>query len=426
MIALEQYSESLIQSLHSQNQSGTNPDILKTLTDMREDIQKNGNKAVEAYTQKFDGVSSPLKAITKEEIKAAYAHVPKDFIQAVDKAITNIRDFHTHQLPKNWTITQEENGITYGTRFHPLDRVCLYAPGGQTPYFSTVIMNAIPAAIAGVSEKVLVTPPQKDGKIAPQILVTADKCGVDEIYAVGGAQAIFACAEGTETIKKVDKIVGPGNIYVDLAKQMVYGKVDIDKPAGPSDVLVYIEDTTYANSAAAELLAQLEHDPLAIAMAVSPSKACLLAIREAIAEQLPTLSRKAIIEQSLKNSALIEVKSREEGINATNAIAPEHLVILLDDYQPLLDSVKHAGSIFCGPHTPVALGDYYAGPNHVLPTSGAAKFASPLTVMDFFKCSNFLNYSEKALSKCQDDLKALTAMEGFDAHFAASQARLDS
>lgn len=425
MIPIHTYSESLIQGIHGQNQSQNNPEIVDKLRAMLKEIRQKGNAAVQHYTHQFDGINQPIVPIQKQTIQDAYQKVPTSFIEALDAAIANIKAFHTHQKPKNWTIDQPHKDIRYGTRFLPMHRVGLYVPGGHTPYFSTVMMNAIPALIAGVQEKVIVTPPLKDGSIAPQILVTADKCQVDEIYAIGGAQAIFALAEGTETIKPVDKIVGPGNIYVDIAKQMVYGKVDIDKPAGPSDVLVYVENPAFAKQAASELLAQLEHDVLAIAVAASPSTACLKAIQEELDRQLPTLSRKPIIEQSLKNSMLIHVKDQEEGITCINTIAPEHLVIAVEDYDPILEKVVHAGSIFCGINTPVVLGDYYAGPNHVLPTSGAAKFASPLTVLDFMKCSNFLSYSKEALAQSKSHLQALTHMEKFDAHYNSCLKRFE-
>ncbi len=411
MITITTNTSQFIAQSHAQNMQDQQEDIMALLRKMQHDVMSRKIAAVLDYTQQFDGVSFtvPDLKVTPKEIQQAYHHVSDDLITALKTAQTNIEQFHRHQLPNSWNHSPKK-GVSYGMRYHPIERVCLYVPGGRAPYPSTVLMDAIPAKIAGVQQLLITTPPQKDGSIRPEILVAADLCGVTDIYKVGGAQAVFAVAYGTESIPKVDKIVGPGNIYVNLAKQLVYGTVDIDKPAGPSDVLVVVEDQQYAAFAAAEMLAQLEHDPLSIAITISSSDSVLQAIQTELSNQVSTLSRKDVIQQSLNNSGLLLAKDAKDLVALTNQIAPEHLVLLVDEYEPLLDQITHAGSIFCGPYTPVTLGDYYAGPNHVLPTSGTARFASPLGVMDFLKYSSHL--------------KLLTDMEGFTAHYNAVDQRI--
>ncbi len=427
IIETDQNINHFITKTHQQSQSITaNPTIMTTLNDIQTRIFAEKDHAVIHYTEKFDHVTltpSEFK-VSSAEIKKADQQVNTSLKQALTKAKHNIETFHRHQIPKNWSQSPQP-GVTYGMRYTPIERVCLYVPGGLAPYPSTVLMDAIPALLAGVKELIITTPPRQDGTIAPEILVAASLCGVTDIYKVGGAQAIFAVAYGTESIPKVDKIVGPGNTYVNLAKQMVYGKVDIDKPAGPSDVLVIVEDSRYAPYAAAEMLAQLEHDPLAIATTLSTQKSVLTAIQAELNNQIQTLSRQDIIKQSLSNSALLLAKNQDQLIHYANQIAAEHLVILIDKYQSLFNAIHHAGAIFCGPYTPVTLGDYYAGPNHVLPTGGTARFASPLSVMDFMKHSTHLNYDQGALKAAQDSLQTLTEMEGFTAHYNAVQQRLN-
>jgi histidinol dehydrogenase len=421
---LDKYDD-FLQKLHGSNQGTDRQEIIDLLQSIKVDIQKNKDKAVIKYSAKFDKVFPETFSLTvsEAEIKEAYTSVPKTFIDACKRAKSNIESYHRLQLPKDINA-KKDNGVEFGITYNALDIVGLYVPGGRAPYPSTVLMDAIPAKLAGVQHVVMTTPPQANGKVAPQILVAADICKVDTIIKAGGAQGIFALAYGTESIPKVDKIVGPGNIYVDLAKQMVYGTVDIDKPAGPSDVCIYIEKPEYASYAASEMLAQLEHDPLSIAITVSSNKETLTAIQKEFETQLDTLSRKKIIVESKKNSALLLTSTEKESIDIINKIAAEHLVILTDTPHDIRKQIKHAGSIFLGPYTPVTLGDYFAGPNHVLPTSGAAKYASPLGVMDFMKYSSYLNYSKEALEKAKDDLKILTEMEGFDGHFNAVTQRL--
>ncbi|RAP36503.1 histidinol dehydrogenase [Candidatus Marinamargulisbacteria bacterium SCGC AAA071-K20] len=417
--------DTYLKKIHQLNKSESQVKVKKTLTEIKDTIISKKDKGVLEYCQKFDNVE--LKGfslkVSKREINNAYKKVSPEFITAIKKAKANITDYHKKQKPKNWEASPED-GKRYGIQYSALETVGLYVPGGRAPYFSTVLMNCIPALVAGVTRPIICTPPQQDGKIAPQILVAADICGVTEIYKVGGAQAIFAMAYGTEKIPKVDKIVGPGNIYVDLAKQMVYGDVDIDKPAGPSDVLVVVEDERYASFAASEMLAQLEHDPSSIAITIASNEECLQAVRLEFTNQLKTLSKKEIILESMKNSGIILIEESDNIIKAINKVAAEHLVLLINNYKPILKQVKHAGSIFCGPYTPVTMGDYFSGPNHVLPTSGTARFASPLGVMDFVKYSSYMHCSKSNLMKASKHLKVLTELEGFDAHYNAVDLRL--
>ena len=397
--------------------------IYETLTEIQKEIKSYKDKALRFFTEKFDHVKLSNVIVTKEEINDAKKVVSKDFIEAIKIAKENITTLHQNQLPFNWK-EDLENGITYGMQYSAIDKAGLYVPGGRALYPSTVLMNAIPAKLAGVEQLIITTPPQKDGSIAPEILVAADLCEVDLIVKAGGAQAIFALAYGTESVPKVDKIVGPGNMYVDQAKQMVYGLCDIDKPAGPSEVCVYVEDENYAKFAAAELLAQLEHDPDASAVAVATNKKILKAIQEECNKQLKKLKRKEIILESAKNSALITVKSRNEAISILNDIASEHLVLMIDDAESFREKIKHAGAIFCGPYTPVALGDYIAGPNHVLPTGKAARFSSPLSVMDFMKFSTHLTYQKENLQDIKKATQTLTTIEQLDAHYESINQRL--
>jgi histidinol dehydrogenase len=397
-----------------------------TLKEMQSDIKNNGDDAILNYLEKWDKInkSSFSLKVTPSEIKNAYTLIAPQELQALKNAKANIEEYHRHQCPNSWSVTKD-SGIIMGQKFSPISTVALYVPGGRAVYPSTVLMNAIPAKLAGVPNAVIITPPNSKGEVSPYILVAADICGIDSIYKVGGAQSIFGVTYGTQTLPKVDKIVGPGNIYVTIAKQMVYGQVDIDKPAGPSEVLVYLDSPKYAAYAAAELLAQLEHDPMARAFAISENQAALDAVAGQVASLFTQCNRQEIITQSLKNSALILAHSREDAIQQINTIASEHLVLLVDDYTPILDNITNAGSIFCGPYSPVAIGDYYAGPNHVLPTESAARFASPLGVMDFMKYSAFVHYPKQALVEASKDMKHLTDIEGFDAHYLSVAVRID-
>ena len=396
------------------------------VTSIFDDVKQNKDDAVIKYTKKYDApdMSDSFKLIVSEaEIKEAYSRVSDSFRKALDIAIENITEFHSYQLPTSW-MKESSKGYYFGMQYQPLDIAGLYVPGGKALYPSSVCMNAIPAKIAGVANLVMTTPPLKDGSIAPELLVAAQECGVDNIVKAGGAQAIFALALGTKSITKVDKIVGPGNAYVDCAKQMVYGLVDIDKPAGPSEVLVYVEDVKYAHYAAAELLTQCEHDPDANGAVISNSKTVLEAVQVELEKQFNLLDRKEILTQSLKNSSLFFVSSREDAIDAINEIATEHLSLLIDDVDPFLPKIKHAGAIFCGPYTPVTMGDYIAGPNHVLPTARAARFSSALSVMDFMKFSSVLNCDKDTLKTFSSHIKTLTSIEKLDGHNKAVEIRL--
>ncbi len=426
LTAIDDLLQSLAHLSHVvENDDKQGQSLDEKLTSIRNAIIKDGDAAVLDCTKQFDKVEDPsfILKVTKEEVAAAYEAVSKEVVSALQRAHDRIRAFHKHQVPENWTQSPTD-GVEYGNRFTAIEKVGLYVPGGRAAYPSSVLMNAIPAKLAGVSRPVLVSPPNMEGKLAPSVLVAADICGIDELYKVGGAQAIFALAHGTESIPKVDKIVGPGNIFVTKAKQMVYGLVDIDKPAGPSEVLVYCDQLDYARFAAAELLAQLEHDPLASAVVISCDETILTAVNQAVQMQLPALSRQSILSQSIQNGRLFLAKNEADAIACIDQIASEHLVLMTDNAKDLSEKITNAGAIFAGPYTPVALGDYCAGPNHVLPTAGAARFASPLGVSDFMKYSSYLSYSKDALSDIYTDLKLLTDLEGLDAHGRAGKERL--
>jgi histidinol dehydrogenase len=425
MIRISENYQEEVQKIHAQAHVKDYSDIYVALGKVKNDVIADGDDAVKKYTKQFDGleVENYQIRVSEAEIREAYNYVPKEYVVAAKKAKDNIWNYHENQVPIDW-CEEKEDGSSWGVKYTAIESVGLYVPGGRAPYPSSVLMDAVPAKIAGVDRIVMVTPPNKQGKIAPQVLVAADICGVSEIYKVGGSQAVFALAYGTETIKKVDKVVGPGNIYVTVAKQMVYGQIDIDKPAGPSEALVYVNQEKYVGFAAAELLSQLEHDPNAMAVGISENKGVLEAIQKELAVQIEKCSRKDVIIESLKNSALILTKDKKESIAAMNAVASEHLVLLLDEYEDVLVEIRHAGAVFLGPYTPVALGDYYAGTNHVLPTCGAARFASPLGVMDFMKYYSKLLYNKDNLVAVKDDVKILSEMEGFDAHYRAVDIRL--
>ena len=391
---------------------------------IKDQVLKAQDAALLQLTEAFDGSKLNSIFVTKEEIKNAYEYVSDTWLKSIKRAKENIESFHSHQLPKSWEDKPQE-GVSYGWRFSPLDAVGLYVPGGQAIYPSSVLMNAIPAKLAGVKRTVMVSPPQKDGSLPASVLVAADLCGVDEIYKVGGAQAIFALAYGTQSVKKVDKIVGPGNAYVTAAKQMVYGVVDIDKPAGPSEVLVVVNDDLYIKYAAAEMLAQCEHDKDAFAVCVTQNKTIFELLSDEIIKQAKVLNRQDILKTSIANCGVFLAADKKEALDMINEGASEHLALVLDDAKDWLADIRHAGSIFCGPYSPVALGDYIAGPNHVLPTLGAARFASPLWVGDFLKGNAVLSYSKKALDGIKEDLAELALLEGLDGHNRSVQKRFE-
>lgn len=413
----EENKNKCISSLKNRSES-IEKDVINTVDKILADVKENGDKAVISYTNKFDSnlINKENIKVTEAEIRKAYEIVDKKFIDAIKKAKENIWFFHEKQKQKSWMVTKED-GIILGQQVRPLDTVGIYVPGGTAAYPSSVIMNTIPAKVAGVGKIVMVTPPLKDGSINPNILVAADIAGVDEIYKVGGAQGVAALAYGTETIPKVDKIVGPGNIYVAMAKRSVYGFVDIDMIAGPSEILVISDESGDPKLIAADLMSQAEHDKLASATLVTTSKKLAFEVKKELEVQVENLSRKDIIKASLRDyGAILIVKDLKEAIEIANIIAPEHLEVVVKEPFLILGEIKNAGSIFLGKYAPEPLGDYMAGPNHVLPTSGSARFFSPLSVDDYIKKSSFIYYSESGLSKVKDDIVTLAETEGLTAH----------
>jgi len=406
-----------------QHHAFSDPQTLTQVHEIKDIVLSKRDQALFYFAEKFDGAYLKELKVNPGDIEFAYTQVSPTFLTAIKKVIQNVQTYHAFQTPHSW-LKEISPGVTYGMQYRPIQKAGLYVPGGQASYPSTVVMNSVPALLAGVSDLVMTTPPQKNGNILPEILVTADLCGVHHIVKAGGAQAIFALAYGTETIPKVDKIVGPGNKYVAAAKQLVYGLVDIDKPAGPSEVLVYVDRIDYAPYAAAELLAQIEHDPDNIGICLVNSPDLLRAVQEELTQQFKTCSRQDIISQSLKNSGIYLTSSDEETLACINETASEHVMLLTDTPEQFLPHITHAGAIFCGPYTSVTLGDYFAGPNHVLPTGGAARFSSPLSVLDFMKFSSVLKYDKAALKKADPHIKALTKIEKLDAHYLAVQKRL--
>lgn len=389
-----------------------------SVEDIIRDVRNDGDKALFSYTKKFDQVDIDENNIrvTEEEIEEAYKNVSQEVIDVIRKAILSIKDFHIKQKQNSWFDASNE-GVILGQKVSPIEKVGVYVPGGKAAYPSTVLMDVIPAKVAGVSRIVILTPPDKDGKIYSGTLVAAKEAGVTEIYKVGGAQAIAALAFGTESIPKVDKIVGPGNIYVALAKKAVYGHVSIDSIAGPSEILVLADDTANPKFVAADLLSQAEHDELASSILVTTSKELALKVSEEVDKFTETLSRKEIIKKSLDNYGyLLIANDMDEAIEVTNEIASEHLEIMTKDPFMIMTRIKNAGAIFIGEYSSEPLGDYMAGPNHTLPTNGTAKFFSPLSVDDFVKKSSIISYTKNALENIHKDIESFAKSEGFTAH----------
>lgn len=389
-------------------------------------IRSRGDEALREYTEKFDRVNLDTFSVSEKELDEAYGQVDEKFITIVREAAENIRTFHEKQLRPSWMIT-EENGTILGQKIIPLDSVGVYVPGGTAAYPSSVLMNVIPAKVAGVKRIVMVSPPDREGKIPAAVLVAAKEAGVKEIYKVGGAQAVAALAYGTESIASVDKITGPGNIYVALAKREVYGDVDIDMIAGPSEIAILADDTAYADEIAADLLSQAEHDPRACSVLVTPSSALAEAVAVEVDKQLALLPRKEIAASSIKDYGAIYVtETLEEAVETVNQLAPEHLEIITENAMELLGKIRHAGAIFIGRYSSEPVGDYFAGPNHVLPTNGTARFSSPLNVDDFQKKSSVIIYSETALKENGAKIAAFARMEGLEAHARAVEIRLEN
>lgn len=406
-------------------ESGT-AEQLEVVQGIIADIRGNGDRALKAYTEKFDGVSLESLTVDEAEMEEAYDLVDHEFVEIVREAAENIRIFHEKQLRPSW-MTTEENGTILGQKLTPLDSVGVYVPGGTAAYPSSVLMNVIPAKVAGVERIVMVSPPDRQtGKLPAAVLVAAKEAGVKEIYKVGGAQAIAALAYGTETIRSVDKITGPGNIFVALAKKEVFGDVDIDMIAGPSEIAVLADDTAYADEVAADLLSQAEHDARACSVLVTPSMKLAKAVSAEVEKQLDLLPRKEIAGRSIADYGTIYVTTNlEEAIATVNKLAPEHLEIVTANAMEVIGKIRHAGAIFVGRYSSEPVGDYFAGPNHVLPTNGTARFSSPLNVDDFQKKSSVIFYSEKALRDNGAKIAAFARMEGLEAHARAVEKRLE-
>jgi histidinol dehydrogenase len=388
------------------------------------DVKARKDEALREYTEKFDKIALETFRVPNEVIENALSLVEVEFLQALEGAKENIVSYHEKQKRQGF-IEAENEGIIRGQIIRPLETVGVYVPGGTAAYPSSVLMNALPAKIAGVKRIVMVTPPGKDG-VNPYILAAASVAGVDEIYSIGGAQAVAALAYGTETIPRVDKIVGPGNMYVALAKRAVFGDVNIDMIAGPSDILVIADETGNAKYIAADLLSQAEHDVNSAAILVTPDEALAKEVKREVERQVEELPRKEIAKASIeRNGAIIVVNTLAEAFEAANAIAPEHMELHVKEPMMALANVKNAGSIFLGPYAPEPLGDYFAGPNHVLPTSGTARFFSPLSVDDFIKKSSFLSYTREALYAVKDQIVALAEKEGLQAHAKSIQIRFE-
>lgn len=390
-------------------------------------VKKDGDAAVFNYTKQLDGaeINAGNIRVTPEEIEAAYNEVSEDVLEVIRKAIVNIRTYHEKQKQYSWFDSQP-NGTILGQKVTPLTRVGVYVPGGKAAYPSSVLMNILPAKVAGVEEIVMVTPPGKDGKVNPGTLVAAHEAGADVVYKVGGAQAVAALAFGTESIPKVDKIVGPGNIFVALAKKAVYGYVSIDSIAGPSEILVIADETANPRYVAADLLSQAEHDELASAILVTTSEALADAVSEEVDGFVEVLSRKSILEKSLENYGYILIaEDLNQAVDIANEIASEHLEIVTKNPFEVMTQIKNAGAIFLGEYSSEPLGDYFAGPNHVLPTNGTAKFFSPLSVDDFIKKSSIIYYSRQALEPVKDDIIKFAESESLTAHANSIRVRFE-
>lgn len=388
-------------------------------------VKEYGDTAVREYTMKFDGSVPENAEVPREVLDESLEQCDSEFVYALYKAADNIRDFHTRQKQQSW-LDAKENGVILGQRIRGLRRVGIYVPGGTAAYPSSVLMNAIPAKIAGVEEIIMVTPPRKDGTANPDILAAAKIAGVDRVFLMGGAQAVAALAYGTETVPKVDKIVGPGNIFVATAKKLLYGTVDIDMIAGPSEILIVADESADPKFLAADLMSQAEHDKIASAILLTTSADIANKTAEELERQMQTLSRREIIEQSVNDfGAIIICANLNEAIDFANELAPEHLEMAVKNPMEYIGRVDNAGSVFLGHFAPEPLGDYFAGPNHVLPTGGTARFFSPLSVDSFVKKSSFIYYTEDALREAKDDIVKLAETEGLTAHANSVKVRFE-
>ncbi len=405
----------LIESLKKRS-GETDSKIVEIVSSIIQGVKEGGDEAVREYTVRFDGSVPKKTVITKEELSAYYDEADEEFKTAITSAKNNIYDFHLRQAQQSW-MTTNENGVIMGQRIRGLARVGIYVPGGTAAYPSSVLMNAVPAKIAGVKEIIMVTPPGKDGNPNPYIMAAAAVAGVDKVFLCGGAQAVAALAYGTEKIPKVDKIVGPGNIFVATAKKLLYGVVDIDMVAGPSEILIVADKTAKPAFLAADLMSQAEHDKMASAILLTTSETIARATAKEIERQIKYLERQEIIERSLDDyGEIIVCENLKQAINFANELAPEHLELCVEEPLKYVGMIDNAGSVFLGNWSPEPLGDYYAGPNHVLPTSGTARFFSPLSVDSFIKKSSFIYYTEEELRKAKDEIVTLAETEGLTAH----------
>ena len=403
----------------------TDRKVTEIVSEIIENVKKGGDKAVNDYTLKFDGSLPEYYEVPRDVINDALEEADEDFVNALLDAMENIAEFHNRQREQGFTDCKD-NGVMLGQRVRGLEKVGIYVPGGTAAYPSSVLMNAIPAKIAGVKEIIMVTPPCKDGSPNKDILVAAAICGVDRVFLTGGAQAIAALAYGTETIPKVDKIVGPGNIFVATAKKLLYGQVDLDMIAGPSEILVLADETANPKFVAADLMSQAEHDKIASSILVTTSEELADKVLNEIDRQVKGLSRKEIIEKSLEDYGAIIICDCEHcAVEIANAIAPEHLEVLMKNPTEYIGKLDNAGSVFLGQYASEPLGDYFAGPNHVLPTSGTARFFSPLSVHSFTKRSSYIYYTEEALREAHDDIVLIAEKEGLTAHANAIKVRFE-
>lgn len=416
--------KALLNSLR-QRSGETDKKVTASVTEILENVKARGDEAVKEYTLKFDGRCPEHMEVTRAQMDQAVADADPRFVEALTNAMENIKEFHSRQKQQSF-IDAKPNGVIMGQRIRGLKRVGLYVPGGTAAYPSSVLMNAVPAKIAGVEEIIMVTPPLKDGTANPDILVAAALAGVDRIFLMGGAQAVAALAYGTETIPKVDKIVGPGNIYVATAKRILYGVVDIDMIAGPSEILVMADSTANPKFLAADLMSQAEHDVLASSILLTTDQIVAEETMKELERQMALLSRNEIIEKSLRDyGAIIVCRSVDEMVDMANELAPEHLEVMMENPLQYLGRLDNAGSVFLGQYAPEPLGDYYAGPNHVLPTSGTARFFSPLGVDSFIKKSSYIYYTEDALRAAHDDIVCIAEREQLTAHANSIKVRFE-
>ncbi len=423
MIQILKYGEVANQDIFARMTPKVN--VEATVAEIIATVRRDGDAALYRYCEQFDKATLSSLAVSESEIEEALAAVSPAFLRILEDAASNIRAFHEKQV-RNSFIINDQCGVVIGQKVIPVDRAGLYVPGGTAAYPSTVLMDSIPAKIAGCREVVMVTPPGKDGKVNPVILAAARIAGIDRIFKVGGAQAVAALAYGTESIPRVDKIVGPGNAYVAEAKKQVFGQVSIDMIAGPSEILIVADGKTDPRHAAADLLSQAEHDKMASAVLVTESAELALAVQAELERQIPLLERAEIARASIDdNGKIIVAPTLDVAIEIANEIAPEHLELCVDNPFDYLDAIRHAGSIFMGRNCPEALGDYFAGPNHTLPTGGTAKFSSPLSVDDFVKKTQYTYYTKEALGRVAKDVAFFATQEGLTAHARSAVVRLE-